>query len=563
MASFDNILKDYQSKKRKVQSADEMTSETSTVDRNPAGLRIPSFYIIGAQKAGTMAAVKNLNKHPDVFVANEVHYFDRAWHDKDLKWYAAQFPVSKKLLGEKTPELIYVDECASRMHEVSPNAKFLLFLRDPVARAYSAWNMNYKNGRESASFDECVLRNLQNLEEIRSYGTGEYHYVQRGFYMDQIERFMRVFPDRSRLHVVIAERARKDPVAAYEEIFSFLGVRPFEFVPEEDHIGSYEADLSDKVAERLRKVFAPHNERLFSFLGYRVQEWKGRATVGVSIRANSHSADSTQKLNTAPGTLPANMIHQPAKITEVGNIFTLKSADFSTIGRRHGTDKVTHHGYHRFYPRFLEQYRSLPPGAGMLEIGIDQSHSLHTWLEYFPSAFIYGVDISVSKEGHRFQIFKADQSKSEEMQKIIEKEVQHPLFLVLDDGSHIPEHQVACFDLIFRSKALLPGGTYIVEDIETSYWTRNGLYGYNTRYGYHHERSAMEVFKDVLDDVNMEFLTEQNRRAQEKRVGCDISAQTRQLISTVTFGQNCIVITKKTEEEQQYDGRRYRFQNNL
>ena len=38
------------------------------------------FLIVGAQKAGTMAAVKNLNKHPDLFVLKEIHFFDLGWH---------------------------------------------------------------------------------------------------------------------------------------------------------------------------------------------------------------------------------------------------------------------------------------------------------------------------------------------------------------------------------------------------------------------------------------------------------------------------------------------------
>ena len=50
--------------------------------------------------------------------------------------------------------------------------------------------------------------------------------------------------------------------------------------------------------------------------------------------------------------------------------------------------------------------------------------------------------------------------------------------------------------------------------VSYSYWTRNGLYGYNTRYGYHHEHSCVEVFKDLLDDVNREYLSRDSREAQ-------------------------------------------------
>ena len=75
----------------------------------------PHYLIIGAQKAGTMAAVKNLNKHPQVSCLSEVHYFDLGWHSKTKAEYRAMFKGPKLMLGEKTPELIYVDECLVRI----------------------------------------------------------------------------------------------------------------------------------------------------------------------------------------------------------------------------------------------------------------------------------------------------------------------------------------------------------------------------------------------------------------------------------------------------------------
>lgn len=234
----------------------------------------------------------------------------------------------------------------------------------------------------------------------------------------------------------------------------------------------------------------------------------------------------------------------------------------SVLGRQHGTDKIHQHGYHRYYPRYLESYRFLPSTYAMLEIGIDQSASLHTWLDYFPEAHIYGVDIGVSKTGDRFSIFQCDQSKLDQLERLTFEHIDctaRQIFFILDDGSHIPEHQVLSFNYLFQF-LLMPGGTYIIEDIETSYWKRGGLYNYPTQYGYHHEKNIIQVFKHLLDEINREFLSEEARATQAtvlEKYGID--AETRKWICSITFGQNCIVITKKTKEELQFHDRTYRF----
>jgi hypothetical protein len=249
-------------------------------------------------------------------------------------------------------------------------------------------------------------------------------------------------------------------------------------------------------------------------------------------------------------------------VNRFANVATSAAGAFATIGSRSGTDKIYHHGYYRYYPIYLERFRDVRE-AGMLEIGIDESHSLGLWFDYFPHAFIYGIDIGLCKEGERFKIFQADQSKRPELERIVENQISHQIFFIIDDGSHIPEHQVLSFDYLFTS-LLQPGGVYIIEDIETSYWTRNGLYGYTTSYGYHHEYSLIEIFKDLLDDVNSEFLSGRNKGAQDRRLDGIISTTTRNEVSSISFGQNCVIITKKTNaEHENFDNRRYRFAKNL
>lgn len=269
----------------------------------------------------------------------------------------------------------------------------------------------------------------------------------------------------------------------------------------------------------------------------------------------------------------------------------------ATLGTSTGTDKITHHGYHRYYPLYLERFRLISEPWGMLEIGIDESKSLEMWVKYFPSnVFIYGLDIGVSRYGERYHIFQADQSKVNELESIITTltststtttttsssslsttstlttlttqqnpsiPLNLPIHFILDDGSHIPEHQVLTFNLFFPS-LLSPGGVYIIEDIETSYWTHGKLYGYSLQYGYHHSNSLIEIFKDLVDDINTEFLIQQNRNRQDSQLRRIFSFDTRLWISTITFGQNCVIITKKTiEEKNEYSNRRYRYDRNL
>jgi len=228
---------------------------------------------------------------------------------------------------------------------------------------------------------------------------------------------------------------------------------------------------------------------------------------------------------------------------------------FEELGRSAGTDKVTHHGYQRFYPRYLESLRST--ATGMLEIGIYARNSIFLWKEYFEKAQIYGIDIKHNTSTDaRVTMFQADQSKAADLEKVI-ADTDHPIQFIIDDGSHIPEHQVLSFDLLF-DKLLQPGGVYIVEDIETSYWVRGEISGYPTRYGFNHSNSFIERAKLIIDKINCEFMSPELDKHNVKQLH-GFSEQTLNMIATMTFGQNCVIFTKKSIEDMRYNNRSYRF----
>ena len=237
-----------------------------------------------------------------------------------------------------------------------------------------------------------------------------------------------------------------------------------------------------------------------------------------------------------------------------------KYGDFAKIGFKYKTDKVTHHNYYKIYPEYLEKYRKIKNMA-MLEIGVDKSRSLYLWLDYFPNAFIYGIDIDAKESGDRYKVFKCDQSDLTQLEETKNKILnqKRDIFFIIDDGSHVSEHQILTFNNYFDT-LLVNGGCYIIEDIETSYWTKNDIYGYKTNYGYHNKKSIIEIFKNVVDDINNEFLTNENKQKQEQNIGKIIPLSIRKMIKTITFGKNCIIIMKKDRMENDVE---YRFSSNL
>ena len=216
------------------------------------------------------------------------------------------------------------------------------------------------------------------------------------------------------------------------------------------------------------------------------------------------------------------------------------------LGKQFGTDKITHHNYHLIYPTYLEKFYAQT--GGMIEIGLEPKWgkaSLNMWLEIFPKMHIYGLDRGTPDEfAQRYTILKCDQSDGQQLDDCLKK-INHPIYFINDDGSHIPEHQLLTFNKLFPLLEI--NGVYIIEDIETSYWTKEGLYGYETRYGKGHSKSIVEIFKNAVDGVNVEFSQSTEGKVEHQ-----------QEIGSITFAKNCIIITKRDTEF-----REYRFQHKL
>jgi hypothetical protein len=232
----------------------------------------PDFVIIGTQRGGTTSLYRYLSQHPDIGSAlrKEVHFFDR-YYEKGMDWYLAHFPMSGEVpvVGEASPYYLFHPDVPDRVRGVLPHAKFIVLLRNPVDRAYSHYSMNVGKGFESLSFEDAIHQERERLscsDDPASISWQYYSYIERGVYVDQLKRWMSVFP-REQFLVIKSEDFYKDPERVLCQTLAYVGLEPWGPANFRVHHLSEYADMNPATRKRLREYFVPYNERLYAFLG--------------------------------------------------------------------------------------------------------------------------------------------------------------------------------------------------------------------------------------------------------------------------------------------------------
>ena len=216
---------------------------------------LPSFLVIGAQRAGTTSLFDYLLRHPDVcgplagggevmWSRKELHFFDeRFW--RGIDWYRSFFPTRPRraihrafggdlVSGEATPYYMFHPGVPERVGATVPDMRLIALLREPVDRAYSHYQMMVRSKREELSFEEALAAEDERLagEEAKLLADLHYKspnhrhraYFRRGLYAEQLERWLEHFP-REQLLVLSAEDFFERSEEVYENVLGFLGLR--------------------------------------------------------------------------------------------------------------------------------------------------------------------------------------------------------------------------------------------------------------------------------------------------------------------------------------------------
>ncbi len=315
-------------------------------------LKTKVYFLIGAMKSGTTSLHSYIHQHPSSLPGHrqkEPHTLDWKWtkfcsleltnqqnkamiesgfvEDGDMSpsfYLRAKFAMStininaikqesakglsNYFIGDATPSYILGGSVvARRAYAISPEARIIVILRDPVARALSQYAMmadkdctpeqrKRRGNVDGKAFEDVVKDDMTLLKQAKihpgsifqhfesrysaksPYGHGGHSFIGRGLYALQLEGWLDAFPAEQFcvmfLEDITVEKssdgnndtAIKHINEAMEPIWKHLGVEENskecvkEF--ERKNVSKVKVTMTPEMETTLRSYYQPHNERL-------------------------------------------------------------------------------------------------------------------------------------------------------------------------------------------------------------------------------------------------------------------------------------------------------------
>jgi len=195
-----------------------------------------NLFIVGAAKSGTSSLWAALGMHSDIITPpdelyKEPSYFTPIANHIGIDKYHQLFAAagSQRYLLDASTSYLTSPGAAQAIFDYNPDAKIIIVLRHPSARAYSLYCWMVAEGYEWAStFEEALV-----LEETRVLTPNDkssmpnyfwnYMYKRSGLYTAQVTRYAKLFGKN--LHIVNFHDLIARPIAEVEGILEFIDLQ--------------------------------------------------------------------------------------------------------------------------------------------------------------------------------------------------------------------------------------------------------------------------------------------------------------------------------------------------
>lgn len=246
---------------------------------------LPDFLILGNTFCGKTLLYNYLIQHKLVIenFKEETGFFN-VYFEKGVNWYKANFASTiykksfKKIYGEipkigETINLPY-QEIPKRVHELIPNSKIIVILRNPIDRAYASHKWLVDAGIEEYSFEnaikqkvdrrsktnESLIENkIEGLEIVSSY-------LYRSIYLYDIKNWAKFFPMKNMMFVK-SEDLFNNPLSTTNNILEFLCLEKLDKIESKENNENYDIPINDEFRNELIEFFSPYNQKLYEYVG--------------------------------------------------------------------------------------------------------------------------------------------------------------------------------------------------------------------------------------------------------------------------------------------------------
>ena len=218
------------------------------------------LMIVGAQKAGTSSLLRYLAQHPDIrtHAQPEMTFFiQNREYSRGYEWAFAKYfagersdsEIETKQLIAKNVMVMHSPEIMQRIYEHNPDIHLVVLLREPVARAYSAYWWARRRGWENIkTYEEALAAEDARIKEDW-FKWRQCAYQYNSIYYPHVKKLITQFGS-NRVHCILTDDLKEDAAAVCQQLFHHIGVS---------------TDFTPVIGERHNQAALPRSER-FNFL---------------------------------------------------------------------------------------------------------------------------------------------------------------------------------------------------------------------------------------------------------------------------------------------------------
>ena len=213
------------------------------------------LMIVGSQKSGTSSLLRYLAQHPEIYTHPQPemtfflqdHEYTRGYESAFTKYFS-KCPQEKQLIA-KNVMVMSSQEIMQRIYEHNPEIHLVVLLREPVARAYSAYWWARRRGWENIkSFEDALAAEETRLNE-NWFKWRQCAYKFNSNYYPHVKNLITQFGE-DQVHCILADELKTDAEKVCQRLFNLIGVS---------------TDFEPIVGQRHNQAAVPRSEK-FGFL---------------------------------------------------------------------------------------------------------------------------------------------------------------------------------------------------------------------------------------------------------------------------------------------------------